>query len=533
MNFLNNCKHLSYLVRYCFSRSESILSNKKHIKYKVAFIASGTLGSYVLVDNAKEGTLSSYIGASIRFLRSLKVGMIISLDYYFSMMGLNEDLVNYKPMMSLIHKRAAMRILEGCLINGGTYIKLGQGLVSLSHILPEEYIEILKKLQDKCLTRDISEMYQIIKEDFGKRPNDMFRYINPNPVAAASLAQVFKGETINGDIVAIKVQYIDLQNRFISDVATIDFLLKIIGLMHRDFNFGWVLTDLSSSLKQELDFVKEGRNSERCAKDLKRCDYIYIPKVYWEYCSSVSDIGALKEAGFSFSDIDRKISEAFGQQIFKTGFVHADPHPGNVFIRKKKKTAEIVLLDHGLYQEIDDTTKTALRGMWRAIVFNNHEEMKLYSNMLGVQNYETLAEILTQRPVRAIGFKLSSRITEEEMHQMTVAAKTRFDEIMEVLKLMPRSLLLIIRNLNTIRSITHDHGDPIDRYAILARCASASGKNLYPTFIEKIRRLPSNLYLEFKLLTGRLWVWCVKTYLKTLSVLGRSPDTSVLVADFS
>lgn len=79
-----------------------------------------------------------------------------------------------------------------------------------------------------------------------------------------------------------------MQSRFTSDVATIDFLLKIVGFIHPSFNFGWVLTDLSSSLKEELDFLKEAENSERCAYDLKDYKYLHIPKVYWEFCSSVS-----------------------------------------------------------------------------------------------------------------------------------------------------------------------------------------------------------------------------------------------------
>lgn len=83
------------------------------------------------------------------------------------------------------------------------------------------------------------------------------------------------------------MQYIDLQKRFKSDIATIDFLLKLVGVMHADFNFGWVLVDLGDSLKQELDFINEGKNAERCMRDLEHLGFIHVPEVYWDYCNKV------------------------------------------------------------------------------------------------------------------------------------------------------------------------------------------------------------------------------------------------------
>lgn len=102
-----------------------------------------------------------------------------------------------------------------------------------------------------------------------------------------TFTQVYKAQTFEGENVAVKVQYSDLQSRFKSDVSTVDFLLKIIGVMHPDFGFAWVLGYMEKKLKQELDFVNEGRNSERCSKHLGMFKYIYVPKVFWDYTSTV------------------------------------------------------------------------------------------------------------------------------------------------------------------------------------------------------------------------------------------------------
>ncbi|KAH8372437.1 hypothetical protein KR093_011597, partial [Drosophila rubida] len=479
----------------------------------------------------------TYSGASVRFVRSVKTAVLIAIDY----LGLDENDAEYKTKIKTLHQKSADRLLQTCLLNGGLYIKVGQGFAAINHILPIEYTKTLSKLQNECLPTSKKDIQKVFRKDFGQLPEEIYKEFDYNPVAAASLAQVFKARLHNGEKVAVKVQYSDLQKRFVSDVATIIFLQDVIELVFKDYNFGWIMNDLRKNLVQELNFVQEGQNAERCANDLKKLKYVAVPKIHWQHTKrrvltmewmdgcKLSDLNAIKKQNLSLADVDVKLYEMFAEQIFNNGFVHADPHPGNIFVRKNSKNgrAEIVLLDHGLYEELPANVRGPLCEFWEATVLRDDAKMKAAALKINVVEYIKFAEVLFQQPIRVSSGPIRSKLSQEDLDRIRKVAKENFGLIMNTLREMPRSMLFVIRNLNIVRSIGDMHGNVVNRPRVMALYAQ---KCLYQSDrrspLQSMRLMCRRIYFEYCLWAASMRLRLANYYFNFLYLVGRAPESA-------
>lgn len=382
---------------------------------------------------------------------------------------LNKESAEYAKLKSEVHLHGAQKLLELCCANKGVYIKVGQHIGALDFLLPSEYVKTLRVLHSSAPQSSFADILTVIKEDFKKDAYEIFESIDPEPLGTASLAQVHKAVLRDGRSVAIKVQHRAVKSNSYVDIKTMAALVKITSWVFPDFKFDWIVDESKKNIPQELDFSLEGRNAEKVQSLFKDISWLKIPSIFWEYSSSrvltmefldgghVNDVAYLKQHNLNPYEVSGKLGRLYSRMIFVAGFVHSDPHPGNILIKNNGHEAEIVLLDHGLYATLSDRFRWEYAKLWLAILNGDRIQMRKHSENLGVGDlYGLLVCMVSGRSWETIVAGIQkTKFTENERDAFQEELPKVLPQISEVLERVNRQMLLVLKTNDLLRGIEY------------------------------------------------------------------------------
>jgi predicted unusual protein kinase regulating ubiquinone biosynthesis (AarF/ABC1/UbiB family) len=280
----------------------------------------------------------------------------------------------------------AKRFRRLAVSQGGVLIKLGQFLSTRVDVLPPAVTDELKGLQDEVPSESLADIRALIAAEFGRPVEQVFSCFEPVPEAAASLAQVHRACLMDGTKVVVKVQRPRIERLVATDLAAMRLAirwLKWYRPIARRVDLDQLYAEFSATTRAELDFIAEGHNADRFAANFADDPGVYIADVFWEYTTrrvltlenvasiKINDFAGIDAAGISRPQLARKLYDTYLEQIFVHHFLHADPHPGNLFVhplpRDPAATAGsptpflLIFVDFGMVAVIPERLRSGLR----------------------------------------------------------------------------------------------------------------------------------------------------------------------------
>jgi predicted unusual protein kinase regulating ubiquinone biosynthesis (AarF/ABC1/UbiB family) len=356
----------------------------------------------------------------------------------------------------------AMQLRKLLIRLGPTFIKIGQALSTRPDLVCPDYLEQLTLLQDKLPPFPTEIAIAIIERDLRLNLGDIFAEFSPQPVAAASLGQVYRAKLHTGEEVAVKVQRPNLLPVITRDLFLIRLLVQWvkpllpINLCHdlRD-----IVDEFGRKLFEEIDYLNEGRNAEKFAANFRDDPTVKVPQIYWEFTSQhvltlewihgikLTRTDCMVAAGVDPDNLIRVGVISGLRQLLEFGFFHADPHPGNLFAMADGRMAYI---DFGMMDQLEDTTKESLVDAVVHLVNKDYPQLAADFVKLGFLTPDT--DITPIIPALESVFEevIGSSVQEFNFKVIT----DRFSELMYAYPFrVPAKFALIIRSLVTQEGI--------------------------------------------------------------------------------
>ena len=398
-----------------------------------------------------------------------------------------------------LHQKSAVEIAEVFMQLEGLFIKFSQQVSTMSGILPEVYIKEFEKAQSHSLTRSFTQIKTRIESELKGKITDLFSSLNKTPIGTASIGQVHKGTLKSGEIVAVKVQHLNIEAIAKLDLDLIQKLFKIVQFFIKIPGFNSVFEEVKKMIQEELDYIHEAQQIEIISKNLKKDGRIVIPKVYNKLSTDkvlvmdfveggkITDHAFLAQNGIDAEVVVKNFLDIFSKNIFIDGVFHADPHPGNVLVNE---SGQIVLLDFGAVGYLGKQMKEGIIILMQAAVLKDENLMINGLKKMGFIGDTPGIHQVCKKVIRLLGDLLvnelkieSLNINKLDMDQIDfskvflILKKIDLKEIEEVVKI-PKDWVLLNRTIALIMGITTQLAPNLDVFKTVK-------PNLYKMAIQK------------------------------------------------
>lgn len=370
------------------------------------------------------------------------------------------------------YKRAA-QLRQTLTRLGPTFIKVGQALSTRPDLIRKDFLDELVKLQDQLPPFPTEIACAIIEQELDRSVEEIYKQISPQPVAAASLGQVYRARLYSGEEVAVKVQRPNLL-----PVLTLDlYLMRWAASWMAPWlplNLGHDLTlivdEFGIKLFEEIDYLNEARNAEKFATNFRDDPTVKVPAIYWRYTSQrvltlewihgfkLTDVERIREAGLDNDDLIEIGVTSGLRQLLEFGFFHADPHPGNLFamaphcdvdgIRERgtQLNAQMAYIDFGMMDQLEESAKETLVDAVVHLINKDYTELASDFVKLGFLTPDVDIRPIIPALEEVLGDVMGKNVRDFNFKTIT----DRFSELMyEYPFRLPAKFALIIRSLVT------------------------------------------------------------------------------------
>jgi len=325
-------------------------------------------------------------------------------------------------------RKIAIRYRSLAIQMGGVLIKVGQFLSARVDIMPGEVTDELAGLQDEVPSEPFDDIRSVVESEFSKPLMEIFHEFDPAPLAAASLGQAHlatlritngqaellnaRGSTedISDEIdypVVVKIQRPNIEKIIATDLAairTVGNWIKRYPPIRKRANIPGLISEFTRTLYEEIDYLAEGRNAETFAANFSKDPGVLVPKVVWTHTTKrvltlqdvrgikITDYDAITAAGINKSEVASRLLNTYLKQFFEDGFFHADPHPGNLFVRplaqvdsqSNDKNWLLTFIDFGMVGRMRPEIREGLRELLIGIGLQDASRVVKSYQILGI-----------------------------------------------------------------------------------------------------------------------------------------------------